>query len=142
MEVRGTPDLAASDLLLALPRILHADATRGPLIYVATQPVDLRRRGLLTLLAKETLGHDSMNGVAGVFRSKRTDRVKIVVRDGSGLVMYWKRLDGSGVNGMNLRELRKKTHSARTRRVRFPNLLFAHLFLSCAFKAHNHGARL
>ncbi|WP_141343268.1 IS66 family insertion sequence element accessory protein TnpB [Bradyrhizobium sp. USDA 3458] len=50
----------------------------------------------LALLAKETLGHDPMKGVAVVFRAKRADRVKIVVWDGSGLVMYWKRLDGSG----------------------------------------------
>ncbi|MCK1596006.1 IS66 family insertion sequence element accessory protein TnpB [Bradyrhizobium sp. 164] len=34
--------------------------------------------------------------MAVVFRAKRADRVKIVVWDGSGLVMYWKRLDGSG----------------------------------------------
>ena len=45
---------------------------------------------------KETLGHDPMKGVAVVFRAKRADRVKIVVWDGSGLVKYWKRLDGSG----------------------------------------------
>jgi len=31
-----------------------------------------------------------------VFRAKRSDRVKIVVWDGSGLVLYWKRLGGSG----------------------------------------------
>ncbi|WP_445219340.1 IS66 family insertion sequence element accessory protein TnpB [Bradyrhizobium sp. Pa8] len=31
-----------------------------------------------------------------MFRAKRADRVKIVVWDGSGLVMYWKRLDGGG----------------------------------------------
>ncbi|GLR92164.1 IS66 family insertion sequence element accessory protein TnpB [Bradyrhizobium iriomotense] len=50
----------------------------------------------LALLAKETLGYDPMKGVAVVFRAKRADRVKIVVWDGSGLVMYWKRLDSSG----------------------------------------------
>ncbi|WP_442869681.1 IS66 family insertion sequence element accessory protein TnpB [Bradyrhizobium sp. CCBAU 65884] len=33
------------------------------------------------------------NGLAVVFRAKRADRVKIVW-DGSGLVVYWKRLDG------------------------------------------------
>ncbi|MDA9489541.1 IS66 family insertion sequence element accessory protein TnpB [Bradyrhizobium sp. CCBAU 11361] len=65
-------------------------------IYVATQPVNFRKGADgLALLAKETLGHDPMKGVA-VFRVKRADRVKIVVWDGSGLVMYWKRLDGSG----------------------------------------------
>jgi transposase len=66
-------------------------------IYVATQPVDFRKGAEgLALLAKETLGHDPMKGVAVVFRAKRADRVKIVVWDGSGLVLYWKRLDGSG----------------------------------------------
>lgn len=67
------------------------------MIYVATQPVDFRKGAEgLALLAKETLGHDPMKGVAVVFRAKRGDRVKIVVWDGSGLVLYWKRLDGSG----------------------------------------------
>ncbi|MEY9748841.1 transposase [Bradyrhizobium japonicum] len=49
----------------------------------------------LALLAKETLGHDPLR--AWWWCSVRSaDRVKIVVWDGSGLVMYWKRLDGSG----------------------------------------------
>ena len=66
------------------------------MIYVATQPVDFRKGADgLALLAKETLGHDPMKGVAVVFRAKRADRVKIVVWDGSGLVLYWKRLEGS-----------------------------------------------
>ncbi|WFU14340.1 IS66 family insertion sequence element accessory protein TnpB [Bradyrhizobium sp. CB3481] len=47
-------------------------------------------------MAKEALGHDPMKGVAVVFRAKRADRVKIVVWDGSGLVLYWKRLEGGG----------------------------------------------
>ena len=55
------------------------------MIYVATQPVDFRKGAEgLALLAKETLGHDPMKGVAVVFRAKRADRVKIVVWDGSG----------------------------------------------------------
>ncbi|WP_338823135.1 MULTISPECIES: IS66 family insertion sequence element accessory protein TnpB [Bradyrhizobium] len=70
-------------------------APAGLMIYVATRPVDFRKGADgLALLAKETLGHDPMKGVAVVFRAKRADRVKIVVWDGSGLVMYWKRLDG------------------------------------------------
>ncbi|MCG2645735.1 MULTISPECIES: IS66 family insertion sequence element accessory protein TnpB [Bradyrhizobium] len=65
----------------------------GLTIYVATQPVDFRKGAEgLALLAKETLGYDPMKGVAVVFRAKRADRVKIVVWDGTGLVMYGKRL--------------------------------------------------
>uniref|UniRef100_A0A974A6N7 IS66 family insertion sequence element accessory protein TnpB n=1 Tax=Bradyrhizobium septentrionale TaxID=1404411 RepID=A0A974A6N7_9BRAD len=42
------------------------------MIYVATQPVDFRKGAEgLALLAKETLGHDPMKGVAVVFRAKR-----------------------------------------------------------------------
>lgn len=66
----------------------------GLVVYVATRPVDFRKGADgLTLLAQTTLGHDPMKGVAIVFRAKRADRVKVVVWDGSGLVMYWKRLE-------------------------------------------------
>src|SRR4029078_5592217 len=66
-------------------------------VYVATQPVDFRKGADgLALLAKDTLGHDPMKGLAVVFRAKLADRGKIVVWDGSGLVMYWKRLDSGG----------------------------------------------
>jgi transposase len=69
----------------------------GLAVYVATRPVDFRKGAYgLALLAKETLGHDPMNGLAVVFRAKRADLVKIVVWDGSGLVMYWKRLEKGG----------------------------------------------
>ena len=53
-------------------------APAGLMIYVATRPVDFRKGADgLALLAKETLGHDPMKGVAVVFRAKRADRVKI-----------------------------------------------------------------
>ncbi|WP_407151214.1 IS66 family insertion sequence element accessory protein TnpB [Bradyrhizobium sp. ORS 86] len=98
VEVRGTPGLAVlSDVLGASTDTFMLMPPASLMIYVATQPVDFRKGAEgLALLAKETLGHDPMKGVAVVFRAKRADRVKIVVWDGSGLVMYWKRLDGSG----------------------------------------------
>ena len=69
-------------------------APAGLAVYVATKPVDFRKGADgLVLLAQSVLGHDPMKGVAVVFRAKRADRVKIVVWDGSGLVMYWKRLE-------------------------------------------------
>ena len=45
------------------------------------------------LQAQEVLGQNPLSGVALVFRAKRADRVKILVWDGSGLVLYWKRLE-------------------------------------------------
>lgn len=76
---------------------VHAAPPAGLTIYVATQPVESRKGAEgLALLAKETLGHDPMKGVAVVFRAKRADRVKIAVWDGTGHGIYWKRLDNSG----------------------------------------------
>ena len=66
----------------------------GMRVLVATRPVDFRKGadGLVALVS-ETLGNDPFSGTVFVFRSKRTDRVKILVWDGSGLVLYWKRLE-------------------------------------------------
>ena len=66
----------------------------GMRVLVATKPVDFRRGadGLVALV-RETLGHDPFSGTVFVFRSKRADRVKIVAWDGSGLVLFWKRLE-------------------------------------------------
>jgi len=66
----------------------------GMRVLVATKPVDFRRGadGLVALVS-ETLGHDPFSGTVFVFRSKRADRVKIVAWDGSGLVLFWKRLE-------------------------------------------------
>jgi transposase len=66
----------------------------GVAIFVATKPVDFRKGAeSLAVLARETLGCDPLKGVAVVFRAKRADRVKIVVWDGTGLALYWKRLE-------------------------------------------------
>jgi transposase len=66
----------------------------GTRVLVATKPVDFRRGadGLVAVV-QETLGHDAFSGTVFVFRSKRADRVKIVAWDGSGLVLFWKRLE-------------------------------------------------
>lgn len=59
----------------------------GLKVFVATKPVDFRKGADgLAVFAKEVLRQDPPSGVALVFR---TDRVKILVWDGSGLVLYW-----------------------------------------------------
>jgi transposase len=68
----------------------------GARILLATRPVDFRRGAhSLAALAAEMLGEDPFSGVVLVFRSRRADRVKILVWDGGGLVLVWKQLEGS-----------------------------------------------
>ena len=63
-------------------------------VVIATKPVDFRRGhdGLAATVRNE-LGLDPHSGLTVVFRSRRGDRLKILVWDGSGLVMVCKRLD-------------------------------------------------
>ena len=66
----------------------------GVRVLVATKPVDFRRGAdSLAALAKEELQRDPFSGTIFVFRSKRADRLKILAWDGSGLILYWKRLE-------------------------------------------------
>jgi transposase len=67
----------------------------GARILLATRPVDFRKGAhSLAALAAETLSEDPFSGVVLVFRAKRADRIKLVVWDGSGLVLVWKQLEG------------------------------------------------
>lgn len=61
---------------------------------VATKPVDFRKGhdGLAALVRGE-LDRDPFSGTVFVFRSKRSDRLKLLYWDGTGLVMAYKRLE-------------------------------------------------
>jgi len=63
-------------------------------VFVATRPVDFRKGmdGLAAVVERE-LGLDPFSGALYVFRPKRGDRIKVLVWDGSGLVMGYKRLE-------------------------------------------------
>ena len=68
----------------------------GIRVLVATKPVDFRRGAdSLAALVREQLRHDPFSGTIFIFRSKRADRLKILAWDGSGLVLFWKRLEQS-----------------------------------------------
>ena len=65
----------------------------GTRILLATQPIDFRKGAYgLAALAQEVLAEDPFSGTVIVYRSKRSDRVKILVWDTSGLVLIWKQL--------------------------------------------------
>ena len=63
-------------------------------VFVATTPVDFRK-GIdgLAAVAQQQLRLDPFCGAVLVFRAKRADRVKLLVWDGSGLTLIYKRLD-------------------------------------------------
>ncbi|MEP6066581.1 MAG: IS66 family insertion sequence element accessory protein TnpB [Paracoccaceae bacterium] len=57
-------------------------------IYIANSPVDFRKGmdGLAAIVVNE-FDLDPFDGAIFVFRSKRADRLKIIVWDGTGLVL-------------------------------------------------------
>ena len=64
-------------------------------VYVATRPIDFRKgHDGLAAAVQEMIGEDPFSGAVFVFRSKRTDRLKVLVWDRTGLVLIHKRLEG------------------------------------------------
>jgi transposase len=63
-------------------------------VLVAARPIDFRRgvHGLVAMVA-EALNGDPYCGNVFVFRSKRKDRIKMVVWDGTGMVLVTKWLE-------------------------------------------------
>lgn len=74
--------------------ILDLPARPGLRILVHARPIDFRfGMNSLATLVKETLGADLYTGNIFIFRAKRLDRLKLLVWDGSGLVLLSKRLE-------------------------------------------------
>lgn len=65
-------------------------------MFVATEPVDFRKgvHGLVALVAAELKG-DPYSGDVFVFRSKRADRLKFLIFDGTGMILATKWLEES-----------------------------------------------
>jgi transposase len=65
-------------------------------ILVATRPVNFRKgHDGLAALVQSVLKEDPFTGTVFVFRPRRTDRLKILFWDGTGLVTAYKRLEDS-----------------------------------------------
>lgn len=65
----------------------------GVKVFLASHPIDFRKGidGLLSLV--RDAGSDPFDGALYVFRAKRADRIKIIWWDGTGVVLYAKRLE-------------------------------------------------
>jgi transposase len=66
----------------------------GVEIYVALEPVDMRLSfDRLSGLAKEQVGYEARSGALFIFFGKRRDALKVLFFDGSGMAIFYKRLD-------------------------------------------------
>jgi transposase len=75
----------------------------GVVVYVSRQPVDFRKGAASLMALVRDGGLDPFNGALYVFRSKRTDRVRIVWWDGSGVSLYSKVLEEMAFAGRQRR---------------------------------------
>jgi transposase len=66
----------------------------GVEIYVALEPVDMRLSfDRLAGLAQEQVGYDARSGALFIFFGRRRDALKVLFFDGTGMVIFYKRLD-------------------------------------------------
>ena len=66
----------------------------GARVLIATKPVDFRKGSEgLAALVREEMKADPFCGTVYVFRAKRTDRVKLIFWDGTGVCLFAKRLE-------------------------------------------------
>ena len=82
-----------------------AGSPAGVKVLVATRPVDFRRGmdGLARLVTEE-MKADPFSGVVYVFRAKRTDRIKLLYWDGTGVVLTAKTLEQGGFRWPKLQD--------------------------------------
>lgn len=65
-------------------------------VYVALEPIDLRYSfDRLAGLAQEQVGYEARCGALFVFFGRRREALKVLFFDGSGLCVFYKRLDRS-----------------------------------------------
>lgn len=66
----------------------------GVEVYLALQPIDLRWGfDRLATLVSGHLGRDARSGALYVFFGKRREALKVLFFDGTGLCLFYKRLD-------------------------------------------------
>lgn len=83
--------------MMGLPSLQALDQAQGARIWLATEKTDMRCGfDRLAERVKTVIGENPLSGHLFVFRSRRGDRLKILVWDGDGFVLWYKRLE-SGI---------------------------------------------
>jgi len=66
----------------------------GVEVFVGLEPIDLRWSfDRLSGIVAERIGRDARSGAMFVFFGKRREAIKVIFHDGSGLCLFYKRLD-------------------------------------------------
>ncbi len=83
--------------MISLPSLHTLDRAQAARIWLATEATDMRCGfDRLAERVHGVIGQDPLSGHYFVFRSRRGDRLKILVWDRDGFLMWYKRLE-SGV---------------------------------------------
>jgi len=83
--------------MIGLPRLRALDQAQGQRIWLAVEATDMRCGfDRLAERVRAVIGQDPLSGHLFLFRSRRGDRLKLLVWDGDGFVLGYKRLE-SGV---------------------------------------------
>jgi transposase len=77
-----------------LPSLRALDGAQGARIWLAAEATDMRCGfDRLAERVRAVIGQDPLTGQLFVFRSRRGDRLKILVWDRDGFVLWYKRLE-------------------------------------------------
>jgi len=80
--------------LTSLPSLRALDREQGARIWLAAEATDMRCGfDRLAERVRAVIGQDPLGGHLFVFRSRRGDRLKILVWDRDGFVLWYKRLE-------------------------------------------------
>jgi transposase len=80
--------------VIGLPTLQALDATQRQRIWLAVEATDMRCGfDRLAERVRSIIGQDPLNGHWFLFRSRRSDRLKILAWDRDGFVLWYKRLE-------------------------------------------------
>ena len=80
--------------MLKLPTLGDMDRASSVRIFLCTSPTDMRRGfDRLAETVRSCLGRDPLDGSLFIFRSRTSDRLKILYWDKDGFCLWYKRLE-------------------------------------------------